>query len=206
MAAAKTPSEMRSGTEWQQKRKETLRRDQYRCQHCDRREGKHGTDLHVHHIRPLKEGGTNSLDNLAVLCNDCHNRLHSWFSDTTELKPSLLEDHNPPTLNWTLGRRDISGCDQVVVDYLFENGVTKLEHIADDLDYSRSTVNNSLNGLMNMAYVCRVSRGMYAYITTLEYRRMLDRESDEHNRREVDVWMPGEQSKLGSFEEADDDA
>jgi DNA-binding MarR family transcriptional regulator len=200
MSAAKTPSEMRSGPEWQRKREQALRRDQYRCRYCDRRDGKRGTDLHVHHIKPLKKGGGNELSNLAVLCNSCHNRLHTQFSDYDELRPSLLEDYNPATLNWTVGRRELTGCDQKVVDYLYENGATKLEHMTADLDYKRSTVSNSLNGLMDSAYVCRVSRGVYAYITTLEHRRMLARESDKHGRREVVVWRPGEQSTLDSFQ------
>lgn len=205
MSATKAPSEMRSGPEWQRKREQALRRDQYRCQHCDRRDGKQGADLHAHHITPLKKGGGNALSNLAVLCNDCHNRLHTWFSDRAELEPSLLEDHNPTTLKRTVGRPDLVGCDQAVVDYLYKNGVTKLEHIAVDLDYKRATVSNSLNKLMGLAYVCRVSRGVYGYITTLEYRRFLNRHSDEHGRREVAVWTPGDQSQLDKFAGAADE-
>lgn len=36
---------------------------------------------HVHHMRPLSEGGDNALDNLVGLCEDCHALLHPEVSD-----------------------------------------------------------------------------------------------------------------------------
>jgi hypothetical protein len=32
--------------------------------------------LHIHHIRPLSRGGTNELENLRLLCSNCHSREH----------------------------------------------------------------------------------------------------------------------------------
>ncbi|WP_026499311.1 HNH endonuclease [Butyrivibrio sp. WCD2001] len=32
---------------------------------------------HVHHKKPLAEGGTNDFDNLQSLCKSCHSRIHS---------------------------------------------------------------------------------------------------------------------------------
>jgi len=34
-------------------------------------------DLEVHHIRPVKEGGSNAEENLIVLCRHCHRVAHS---------------------------------------------------------------------------------------------------------------------------------
>jgi 5-methylcytosine-specific restriction endonuclease McrA len=45
-----------------------LKRDGYRCVNC----GQTGTELHVHHIIPRSEGGTNDLSNLVTLCAKCH--------------------------------------------------------------------------------------------------------------------------------------
>jgi 5-methylcytosine-specific restriction endonuclease McrA len=45
-----------------------LKRDGYRCVNC----GQTGTELHVHHIIPRSEGGTNDLGNLVTLCGRCH--------------------------------------------------------------------------------------------------------------------------------------
>jgi 5-methylcytosine-specific restriction endonuclease McrA len=32
--------------------------------------------LHVHHVRPVEEGGGHTLANLATLCEECHTRYH----------------------------------------------------------------------------------------------------------------------------------
>jgi 5-methylcytosine-specific restriction endonuclease McrA len=45
-----------------------LKRDGYRCVNCCQT----GTELHVHHIIPRSEGGTNDLGNLVTLCGKCH--------------------------------------------------------------------------------------------------------------------------------------
>ena len=34
-------------------------------------------DLHAHHIVPISEGGSNTLENLITLCSDCHKERHS---------------------------------------------------------------------------------------------------------------------------------
>lgn len=49
-----------------------LHRDGYQCQKCKTRKGK----LHVHHIVFRSNGGTDSPENLIVLCSDCHDKLH----------------------------------------------------------------------------------------------------------------------------------
>ena len=49
-----------------------LHRDGYQCQKCKTRKGK----LHVHHVVFRSNGGTDSPENLIVLCSDCHDKLH----------------------------------------------------------------------------------------------------------------------------------
>jgi 5-methylcytosine-specific restriction endonuclease McrA len=44
------------------------------------------TGLHVHHIKPLSKGGDNSLDNLTLLCEQCHQNQHPHM-----LKKLLVE-------------------------------------------------------------------------------------------------------------------
>ncbi len=36
---------------------------------------------HVHHIKPLSEGGTHEKSNLMALCKSCHSRIHSQRGD-----------------------------------------------------------------------------------------------------------------------------
>ena len=48
--------------------------DGHRCAMC----GKVFGTLHVHHIIPLCQNGTNHPNNLIVLCPDCHQKQHPW--------------------------------------------------------------------------------------------------------------------------------
>lgn len=68
------------GPNWFDLAKEVKERDRYTCQHpgCTVREvPKEGVYLHVHHVRPLSRGGTNSKANLISLCETHHKRRHS---------------------------------------------------------------------------------------------------------------------------------
>lgn len=52
-------------------REAVFTRDNYTCQCC----GKSIKDkviLHVHHIKYRSQGGTDSMDNLATVCHQCH--------------------------------------------------------------------------------------------------------------------------------------
>ena len=50
-----------------------LHRDGYQCQKCKTKKGK----LSVHHIIFRSNGGTDTPNNLVVLCSDCHEKLHN---------------------------------------------------------------------------------------------------------------------------------
>ncbi len=49
-----------------------LHRDGYQCHKCKTKKGK----MHVHHVVFRSNGGTDSPENLIVLCSDCHDKLH----------------------------------------------------------------------------------------------------------------------------------
>ena len=54
-----------------------LKRDDYTCQHCKAKSSnKNKLKLNVHHIIPKSKGGSDNLENLIVLCKDCHEALH----------------------------------------------------------------------------------------------------------------------------------
>lgn len=191
---------VREGAEWQQARRRTLRGDQYRCQHCGRREG--NADLHVHHIRPVEKGGTNDLENLTTLCLLCHNKLHRHYDDRGRLELDLLNEDRV-SLGFPDYRIDrTSDGERQVLNILREEGPTKRKELAERVDYSYQYVGSILNQLQTSNHIVRVSRGIYGYIPTLEYRRSLSREPDEQGRRPVGYWDPGEQAELIEF--ADD--
>lgn len=53
-----------------QLRTQILTRDGYRCRMCGRTSDE--VKLQVDHVRPVSAGGTDTLDNLAALCQDCN--------------------------------------------------------------------------------------------------------------------------------------
>lgn len=56
---------------WQEKRQEALRLEKYKCHLCNAR----GCELHVHHLT-YKRRGCELQDDLMVLCDKCHTRVH----------------------------------------------------------------------------------------------------------------------------------
>ena len=62
---------LRPDSSWSDVRQAVFLQKGRRCSRCgDIR------NLQIHHILPLSLGGTNSIDNLEVVCTDCHERLH----------------------------------------------------------------------------------------------------------------------------------
>lgn len=60
--------------EWEETRRQVLRRDNYGCVacQCDLRED----GAHVHHVLPRAAGGSDELANLISLCSMCHAAVH----------------------------------------------------------------------------------------------------------------------------------
>ncbi|MDT7831786.1 HNH endonuclease [Flavobacteriaceae bacterium S356] len=76
-----------------------LRRAKGYCQLCDKqapfnRKGKNGAPfLEVHHIQYLSKGGTDTIDNVAALCPNCHRKMHALEDkkDVRKLKRVAVE-------------------------------------------------------------------------------------------------------------------
>jgi len=66
------------GSEWFSLRREILERDGYECQNCTNQ-----SNLCVHHIVPISEGGSESKSNLVTLCRRCHRAAHGERIRTT---------------------------------------------------------------------------------------------------------------------------
>ena len=59
--------------DWEQRKSLVIKNAEYECESC----GEDSLPLHVHHIQELAAGGSNELDNLQCLCENCHNDIHS---------------------------------------------------------------------------------------------------------------------------------
>lgn len=66
--------------QWQTLRTERLKKDGFKCQHCGT-----GKNLRVHHVHYPGELGTESLDDLITLCDQCHREVHNFDKDTEKL-------------------------------------------------------------------------------------------------------------------------
>ena len=53
-----------------------VERERAKCQLCSKKSTK-GNSFRIHHIIPRKEGGTNKTNNLSLLHEKCHHKLHS---------------------------------------------------------------------------------------------------------------------------------
>jgi len=80
---------------WPEIRRKVWIRDKFQCRCCGIH-GKKGGKLLVHHKRPVKEGGSSHIDNLILLCEDCHkweHRMLTWigsgakYSSKSDFKP-----------------------------------------------------------------------------------------------------------------------
>jgi 5-methylcytosine-specific restriction endonuclease McrA len=76
--------------DWDERRRLVGERDHYSCAECGV-----GGMLHLHHIRPLSQGGTNRLDNIAMLCEHCHKEAHGGrafhYEKRTGSEPTTIE-------------------------------------------------------------------------------------------------------------------
>lgn len=66
---------------YKKQRQLVVKRDKV-CQKCSR-----DCRLHVHHIVPIKEGGTHDMDNLISLCPRCHMGEHKLMRELNKNTP-----------------------------------------------------------------------------------------------------------------------
>ncbi|NLE27797.1 MAG: hypothetical protein GX625_21165 [Clostridiaceae bacterium] len=60
--------------DWENRRSQVIARDRI-CQQCSK-QVKRRNKMHIHHVVPRSKGGTNRLDNLVLLCEKCHKKIH----------------------------------------------------------------------------------------------------------------------------------
>ena len=75
--------------QWKEIARQVRIRDNMTCQMCGRKVW--GSDSHVHHIVPLSQGGTTTLDNLILLCSDCHSKVHNRYLNVRNRKNKRID-------------------------------------------------------------------------------------------------------------------
>lgn len=71
---------------WETTRQAVLDRDDDQCRFCEMTNSEHEDEydqgLHIHHIIPESEGGSDEPQNLVTLCTSCHKTFESVHADT----------------------------------------------------------------------------------------------------------------------------
>lgn len=120
-------------------RKAVIMRDGYKCKEC----GKSNTVLEVHHIKPRRLNGSNTLDNLITLCRKCHQNtegkeeqyMQHYFNmfNSSDNKNLNYASHVMIGKNWL--RKQLS---EIGVLHLTNGGDTANKRIDWDIEKSHS--------------------------------------------------------------------
>ena len=77
-------------------RKAVILRDGCKCMEC----GKMGCKLEVHHIRPKRDNGSNTMGNLITLCEECHQKTEGREELYSDKYFSMLKSSDNKNLNY----------------------------------------------------------------------------------------------------------
>jgi 5-methylcytosine-specific restriction endonuclease McrA len=77
------PDRQTNGWRWSAVRRQVLARDGHTCRRCGA-----NTRLEIHHVTPLRVGGSDDPANLATLCGPCHSRETLNFEDSNTRAPA----------------------------------------------------------------------------------------------------------------------
>ena len=131
--------------DWKWRRREAIIRDDYACQECGAQGGRKGdTQLHVHHIKPVAEGGSDDLENLETLCSSCHRSTHAenQGSNAGHFEQKYFEDEFLAALEkegWLAGTQDVADA----VGCSYELAYKRLRALADAGDVESQKVANA---------------------------------------------------------------
>lgn len=69
-------AEILSGKDWHSRVMDVFIRDEHACRGCGKDMDWGYEWMDVHHIVKRGDGGSDNLENLILLCRDCHNKQH----------------------------------------------------------------------------------------------------------------------------------
>ena len=101
--------------------------------------------MQLHHIKQVAEGGTNDIDNIIVLCPNCHTKAHRGLIKESELKAlahTALYEKAIPSKPLKSNRK-ATEFELLIKGKLAENGLN-LTKLAEMLGTSHSNVSQRL--------------------------------------------------------------
>lgn len=120
-------------------RKAVVLRDKCKCKEC----GKSNCKLEVHHIKPRRLNGSNTLDNLITLCEKCHQKTEGKEEQCMNKYFSLLGTSDNKDLNYAqhvmIGKEWLRGqLSNLGILHLTNGGDTANKRIDWDIEKSHS--------------------------------------------------------------------
>ena len=116
-------------------REYVLIRDRHTCQHC---KGESGCKtLHVHHITYRSQGGTDMVNNLITLCEDCHRKLHDG---EFELNVRRINSFKNQTSVSTIGKPLFKNLKELYPNVIYTYGyITKAMRLRNGISKSHTS-------------------------------------------------------------------
>ena len=129
-------------------RKATILRDGCKCMEC----GKSNTVLEVHHIKPRRLNGSNTLDNLITLCSKCHQKTEGIEEQYMQHYFNMLNTTDNKSLNYAshvmIGKKWLRcQLSELGVLHLANGGDTANKRIDWDIEKSHSDDAICITGL-----------------------------------------------------------
>ena len=87
------------------------------CQECGKTKEDNGRALSAHHIKPICDGGENTLDNGILFCNKCHKQRHRLHHEPMARLGIYMDDGIHKGLKRLALNKDTS-INEVVVDLI----------------------------------------------------------------------------------------
>ena len=150
-------------------REYVLTRDRHECQYCH---GKSGCEtLNVHHIKYRSQGGTDTVENLITLCEECHKRLHKGeFELNIKKLPSLKNQTSVSTIGKILFKKTKEAYGDVKTTYGYitkanrlRNGIEK-SHTSDAFVIADNTSAERLGGYYQYKLNRRHTRSLHKQV------------------------------------------
>ena len=140
-------------------RKAVILRDGCKCMEC----GKTGCRLEVHHIRPRRQNGSNTLGNLITLCEKCHQKTEGCEDLYSDKYFSMLKSSDNKNLNYAqhtmIGKQWLRNClSDLGPLYITNGGETANKRI--DWSVEKTHSNDAICITNLRPYSCKVKEWM----------------------------------------------
>lgn len=137
-------------SQWYSLRWKIFDRDAFTCQYCGRRAP--DVILHVDHIIPVSDGGTDNEDNLITSCSACNIGKNTTFLTRYKQSHNKTKCYKEPM-------------QEQIMMYLSQNGAQTATELSETLGYNRSNVSCFLSNNKSLRKIKKGRNVKYEFIS-----------------------------------------